>query len=53
MSYCRFQNTAQDLKDCYDHIHDELSPEENLARKKIIQLCLDIVSDVSELPEEE
>lgn len=46
MSYCRFHNTVGDLQDCYDHIDDELSVEEIEARRELINLCLDIASDI-------
>jgi len=40
MSYCRFQNTLQDLKDCWEHIDDEdLSFDEMKARNKLILVC--------------
>lgn len=39
MSYCKFQNTLNDLEDCYDTIGDQLSPDEERARKKLIDLC--------------
>lgn len=43
MSYCRFQNTLPDLKDCYDYIDDDdLSEEEKRARKKLIKICREI-----------
>ena len=46
MSYCRFQNTLRDLKDCYEHIDDDdLSQDEIKARKKLIVLCTDISND--------
>ena len=46
MGYCRFQNTARDLDDCYDHMDDEdLSSEEQAARKRLIDLCCDIAAD--------
>ncbi len=47
MSYCRFENTLPDLRDCYDNMDDEenLSPEEKRARKRLIQLCSDIAID--------
>lgn len=31
MSYCRFQNTASDMRDCLNHVHDELDPREQEA----------------------
>lgn len=47
MSYCRFQNTITDLKDCYKHLADEnLSKEEERAKDYLIGLCKTIVEDV-------
>ena len=44
MSYCRFQNTLSDLRDCYEHIEDDdLSKEEDRARKNLVNLCRDIL----------
>lgn len=49
MSYCRFSNTLEDLRDCYDNMDNEdLSPEETKARKRIIKLCRSIVDDYEE-----
>lgn len=46
MSYCRFRNTLLDLQDCEEHLYDEdLSPEEEKARKKLIVLCSNIHTD--------
>jgi len=50
MSYCRFQNTLSDLQDCYEAIanadgDDELSKEEEHARKALIEMCGDIFAD--------
>lgn len=42
MSYCRFQNTLNDLSDCQDAIYDSLSKEEAKARRRLIQLCREI-----------
>ena len=40
MSYCRFQNTLNELRDCEEHIGDEdLSDDEEKARQKLIVLC--------------
>ena len=40
MSYCRFQNTLADLKDCFNNIDDtNLSDEEIKARNKLIEIC--------------
>ena len=43
MSYCRFQNTAQDLSECVDSLDDDLSKEEQRARKQLVRLCREIV----------
>jgi hypothetical protein len=44
MSYCRFQNTLNDLQDCEDHLGDEIEDStEKRARERLIQLCQDIV----------
>lgn len=45
MGYCRFQNTVEDLRDCADHLQDELSPEEERARQRLVELCLEIVEE--------
>jgi hypothetical protein len=40
MSYCRFQNTLNDLIDCYDNIeNDDLSEDEEIAKKRLIKIC--------------
>lgn len=50
MSYCRFQNTLRDLRDCYesDDMWDgeDLSDEEKRARLALIRLCAEIASDL-------
>lgn len=50
MSYCRFQNTLADLRDCYENMDNakELSLEEQKARKRLIKLCADIAGDYGE-----
>lgn len=46
MSYCRFQNTLQDLRDCFEHLQDDdLSYEERQAREKLIEYCFLIVEE--------
>lgn len=46
MSYCRFQNTLQDLRDCYEHMDDkDMSSEEKAARTRLLKLCDQIASD--------
>lgn len=41
MSYCRFRNTLRDLRDCLEHITDDLSgtPEEEDARSDMLYVC--------------
>ena len=49
MGYCRFQNTVRDLADCEDHIIDnDLSPEEEKAKKRLIKICKRIAYDFSD-----
>ena len=46
MSYCRFQNTSADLSDCMEHLFtDDLSEEEERARKSLIRKCKEIAAD--------
>ena len=46
MSYCRFQNTLQDLRDCYESMDDkDLSDEEKRARRSLLKLCAKIADD--------
>ena len=52
MSYCRFQNTLADLRDCYFHLFDDLSPEEELARDRLVDLCKAIIVDADDAEEE-
>lgn len=44
MSYCRFQNTLEDLRDCFEHIDDDLSPDECRARQSLIRVCRKLVA---------
>ena len=49
MSYCRFQNTLGDLRDCARHISDDdLSREEAEARRALIRICQEIVDETEE-----
>lgn len=46
MSYCRFENTYHDLKDCAGHIGDRnLSESESRFRAKLIDMCRSIVEE--------
>ena len=47
MSYCRFENTLRDLRDCYSNMDsDDLSQSEFYARKQMIELCWDITKNI-------
>ena len=47
MSYCRFQNTAQDFQDCIDAIHEEeaneLSAEEANALSRLLDQAKELI----------
>lgn len=43
MSYCRFQNTRLDLRDCVDNFHNIDSEEEHRARQRLVALAKQIV----------
>jgi hypothetical protein len=45
LGYCRFQNTVQDLQDCYSHLFDQLHDDEEIARDDLIILCQQIIDD--------
>ena len=49
MSYCRFYNTYQDLKDCKealeDNNFDELSDTEKRYAIKLVQMCANIADN--------
>ena len=46
MSYCRFENTLKDLKDCLHHLmEDDVSESEEEARIELIKTCVDIALD--------
>lgn len=51
MSYCKFQNTLPDLRDCADALFDrggdlsDLSEEEQHAARALIRLCCEIAED--------
>lgn len=46
MSYCRFQNTEKDLRDCYFNMNDsDLSKDEFDARATLIDLAKKIVDE--------
>ena len=51
MSYCRFQNTYNDLIDCYDNLNGSLSESEKRYRERLVELCQSIVDEFN--PEED
>lgn len=49
MGYCRFRNTLEDLRDCQDHLGDELDDKEEIrARESLIYVCRQIANDCQE-----
>lgn len=58
MSYCRFQNTLRDLRDCANALEDmaetgkDLSGDELRARDRLIELCKDIADGAEGLIED-
>jgi hypothetical protein len=52
MSYCRFQNTLLDLKDCFDALCEgdtgDMSPEEQGAMNALLNLCQRIAEDFND-----
>jgi hypothetical protein len=52
MSYCRFENTLKDLRDCYKDMSEtdfyELSETEQEARNKLVALCQNISEQFEE-----
>ena len=49
MSYCRFQNTLQDLRDCYYNVESSLTGAEFHAREGLIELCKSIAEEFGDL----
>lgn len=56
MSYCRFENTSQDLQDCFNYLckHetlDDLSNSEKCFAKRLLQMCVEIADFADDLLE--
>lgn len=53
MSYCRFRNTLQDLRDCWYALNEEvdldgLGEEEERAKNSLVRLCGEIHEEYGE-----
>ncbi|MCA1800577.1 MAG: hypothetical protein LC687_04065 [Actinobacteria bacterium] len=49
MSYCRFENTLADLRDCIENFEDDqLSTSEFNAREEMIELCMEIAEEYAD-----
>ena len=46
MSYCRFRNTLNDLRDCEGNFDNINSIEELVAAKRLLQTCQSIVDSI-------
>lgn len=44
MSYCRFENTLDDLDDCFDNWEGEKSESEEVYKTRLLELCIKIAS---------
>ena len=55
MSYCRFENTVNDMMDCIDNmdISESASDYEKRARKTFVELCAQVVADHGDELEDE
>lgn len=48
MGYCRFRNTLEALRDCNEHLGDDVANEdEESAREALIKLCEDIANEMA------
>lgn len=45
MAYCRFENAVEVLRECYDHLDDDLSDGEIKYRRRLLELCSLIASE--------
>ena len=55
MSYCRFENTVNDMMDCINNMEldEHASDYEKRARKRFVELCAQVVKDHREELEDE
>ena len=51
MSYCRFENTLADLRDCERNMDEtyDMDRREAIARKHLIELCRDIAEQFEDV----
>ena len=52
MSYCKFENTYSDLRDCYESMDDELSESEQKYRDRMVQMCKNIADEYGDNDDE-
>ena len=52
MSYCRFENTLGDLRDCRDHWEDAESEDEIKARKRLLLVCQEILDYAADMEDD-
>ena len=58
MSYCRFRNTLDALRDCRDALSEmsdwenELGKEESAAAKRLLLMCRDLADNYTELADD-
>ena len=52
MSYCRFENTVDGLRDCYENINeiDKTNEFEMRARVQLLELCKRILEEAEDMP---
>jgi hypothetical protein len=49
MSYCRFQNTVQDLQECLGNMGELVSDAELKAKKELIEICIEIAEQYGDV----
>lgn len=53
MSYCRFQNTLLDLRDCHQNLAGvQMAEDEQSARARLVQTCVHILEELDLLKHE-
>ena len=46
MSYCRWENTLDDLRDCAEHVNDPVDGSEARARASLLEIAADMLEEV-------